>query len=188
MNRELITAPTLEPITLAEAKAHLRVVSADEDALISSLVLAARERAEIYTERALLQQTWEVSLDVFPTGDIRLPLLPLLSVVSVKYYDTDGVEQTLDVSEYYEDAKSKPARIVPVSNWPATKDRPNAVTITIEAGYGETADKVPQVIKQALLLMVGDMYENREETVVGTIVSTLPLTADRLLRPFRLLG
>jgi uncharacterized phiE125 gp8 family phage protein len=108
--------------------------------------------------------------------------------VSVKYYDTDGVEQTLDVAEYYEDAKSKPARIVPVSSWPATKDRPNAVTITIEAGYGATADKVPQVIKQALLLMVGDMYENREETVVGTIVSTLPLTADRLLRPFRLLG
>lgn len=188
MTRELITAPTVEPLELAEVKEHLRVVAADEDSLLESLIIAARERVELFTERALLQQTWAVYLDAFPAGEIRLAMPPLIAVATVEYYDSDGVEQTLDAAEYYEDNKSKPARLVPVTSWPATQCRPNAVTITYTAGYGTAATSVPQVIKQAMLLMIGEMYENREETVIGTIVSSLPLTAERLLRPFRLLG
>lgn len=188
MTRERITPPAVEPLDLAEVKEHLRVTAADEDTMLESLIIAARERAEIYTERALIQQTWAVYLDAFPAGEIRLAMPPLLAVSTVTYYDADGVEQTLDAAEFYADNKSKPARLVPVNSWPATQCRPNAVAITYTAGYGAAAIAVPQVIKQAMLLMVGEMYENREETVIGTIVSSLPLTAERLLRPFRLLG
>ena len=125
-------------------------------------------------------------LDNFPAGGFRIPCAPLVSVQSVKYYDVNNVEQTLVNTEYYVDAISKPGRLVPATSWPATYVRPNAVSIVLTAGYGVAAD-VPQVIKQAMLLMIGDMYNNREETGHGT-VSLMPITAEILLRPFRLLG
>jgi uncharacterized phiE125 gp8 family phage protein len=183
-----LTEPAEEPVTDAEVTGHLRI-SGGGDPLIAALIITARQRAELYTELAFISRSFGVYLDKFPSGALRIPCAPLVSVESVKYFDGNNVEQTLDPSSYYVDSKSKPGRIAPVSSWPATYARPNAVSIEVTAGFG-TIVNVPQVIKQAMLLMIGDMYENREETSTGSNMagSMMPITAEMLLRPFRLLG
>jgi uncharacterized phiE125 gp8 family phage protein len=185
MSTAIITAPGTEPITLDEAKAHLRVDLEAEDTLIEALITAAREQAEAYLKRALVTQTWELYLDEFPE-QIDVPFPPLQSVTSIVYVDDDGVDQTLDTSTYTVDAKAQPGRIVPAydESWPSTRAVPNAVTVQFVAGYG-AASAVPLSIKQAMLLMIGDMYENRESFVIGQSVNELPLTSERLLWPYR---
>jgi len=189
MAKELITAPDVEPVTLDEAKRHLRISSDSDDLYVSALITAAREMVESFTERALISQSWEIYLDEFPTGnptyEVEMPLPPLSAVASVKYYDSDDQLQTLSSDEYHVDTKRKPGRLVAVDDWPDTYDRPNAVTIAFTAGYGASGDTVPTPIKQAILLLIGEMYENREETIVGVSASQLPLTAERLLFPYR---
>jgi uncharacterized phiE125 gp8 family phage protein len=161
---ELKTAPTHEPITLEEAKDHLRVDGTDDDALISDLITAARKRAEKFQRRAFITQTWTVFLDEFPVW-IRLPKPPLQSVTSVKYLDTDGVQQTLASADYRVDTKSVPARITPAWNesWPSTRAVTNAVEIEMVVGYG-AATVVPEEARAAIKIYLGGLYENREPT------------------------
>jgi uncharacterized phiE125 gp8 family phage protein len=174
----LTTPPAEEPLTLDEAKLHLRIVAGDtaEDALVTSAVQAAREYAEESTGRALVTQTWTLTMDAFPTrgGAIALERAPVQSVTSVKYIDAAGTEQALTAgTDYVVDAASEPARIAlaPDAMWPSTQSgRINAVTVVFVAGYGLAA-AVPEILKGAMKLHVGDMHEHREETAIGTIVS-----------------
>lgn len=187
MALKLITPPASEPVSLVEAKAHLRVVGADDDALITSLISAARQSAESMTGRALMPQTWELALDEF--GDeIRLPMPPLVSVTSVQYTDADGATQTLAISGYHVDDYSAPARLLPAygTSWPATRAQANAIRIQYQAGYANSA-AVPHEVKQWMLLRIGMLYENREETNVGNIVTEFK-HVDRLLDPYRIWG
>lgn len=181
-----LTSPAEEPVTDAEAREHIKVDNDVDLALITALIIAARQRAESYTELTFVSRTFRVYLDKFPSGSFRIPCAPLISVESIKYFDAANVEQTLSAAEYYVDTISKPGRLVPASSWPGTFTRPNAVSIEVTAGFGASSD-VPQLIKQAMLLMIGSMYEDREET---TAVSTsfMPVSSEMLLRPFRLLG
>ncbi|KKL94488.1 hypothetical protein LCGC14_1864120 [marine sediment metagenome] len=206
MTLTLITAPVGLVFTLAEVKAHLRVedTANDEDALILSLmrvVQAHLDGCDAWLGRALLTQTWDLVLDRFPghrtraggyTGSgfaadaIRVPLPPLVSVTSVKYTDTDGVEQTWGTSNYTVDINSQPGRIVPAYGeiWPSTRGEINAVTVRLVAGYGDR-NAVPMDIKHGMLLMIGHLYEHREEVIVGTIVAKMPMAADALLGPYQ---
>lgn len=164
----LVTAPAAEPLTLAEAKDQLRVDHSVEDDLITALIVAARQKAETITRRAFVTQTWDLTLDKFPVwcnGPIEVPLGQLQSVDSFTFIDADGTTQTLDDALYKVDTVSEPGRIVPVygQSWPVTRCEINAVTIRFTAGYGE-AGVVPQIIKQAMLLMICFWYENREDT------------------------
>lgn len=190
MGRVLVTPPATEPVTIAEAKAHVRVTSTDEDGLITALVLAAREQAEMFTRRALMLQTWRLTLDAFPLGDapVWIPLPPLQSVVSVLYFDEGGVQQTLPPARYQVDTSTEPGRIAPAVDdaWPGTEERLNAVTIEFTAGFG-TAQEVPQSIKQAMLLLIGHWYEHRETVITGTIATSLPMAAEALLWSQRVL-
>ena len=186
MSTVQLTQPTEEPVAIYEARTHLRIDDTDSDLYIDALITAARERAESYTGLSFVSRSFGIYLDKFPSGEFRLGCAPLVSVESIKYYDAANTEQTLNASEYYVDSRSRPGRITPVNTWPATYSRPNAISIIATAGYG-TAGNVPKTIKQAMLLMIGDMYENREETTGGRI-SMLPITSELLLRPFRLLG
>lgn len=187
-----ITAPAVEPVTLAEAKLHLRVDSNDEDVHIAGLITAAREQAESNTRRALITQTWRLTLDAFP-GIIELPRPRLQAVTSVQYVDTGGVMQTLDASAYQVAGTSEPARILPAygRNWPATRHQLEAVSITYTAGYGNAGADVPASIRQWMLLYIGALYENREafraaERVGG--VASLPTPfLDGLLANYRML-
>ena len=195
MALRLITAPAAEPVTLTEAKAHLRVDHTDEDALISALISAARTYCEQFTARAFVSQTWELVIDEFPTSEIMIPLPPLQSVESIKYDDSDGNEQTLGALDYDVDTVSQPGWVVPVTTgWPtSTWDGINAVRIRFVAGYDPGTDSpidlaanVPQSIKAAILLHVGQFYDQREDIVVGTVVNRVPTGGiEHLLRQFR---
>lgn len=180
----LVTAPTVEPLSTAEAKAHLRVTGADEDTLIDGLIKAAREQAEAITKRALITQTWDLKLDCL-SSEIEIPKPRLQSVASVKYIDADGVEQTESASTYTVDTASEPGRVYLAYNqtWPTPRVIPHAVTIRFVAGYGNMGSDVPGSILAAMKLMIGHWFNNREE---GSPVSiaTIPMGANPLLGPY----
>lgn len=186
MSLVLVTPPALDPVSLAEAKAHARISSTDEDGLIAGYILAARQWAETFTQRKLVTQTWDWSLDQFPAC-LEPPIGPVQSVASVKYIDTAGAQQTLAPSEYQVDASSHVARIVPAygKSWPSTRLQLNAVTVRLAVGYGSGPGDMPEPVRQAILLLIGHFYENRETVTAGTTVSELPLGARALLIPHR---
>lgn len=187
MAQKLITGPASEPITTAEAKAHLRVYVSDDDTYIATLVVAARQLAEQITQRALLPQTWELALDEFPYV-LTLKRTPLISITSVKYVDDAGALTTMDTADYQLDDHSEPARIMPAWGlcWPSTRCQMNAVFVRYQAGYTNAA-AVPQAIKNWMLLRVGTAYENRESVAAGVTLAELP-HLDALLDPYRIWG
>lgn len=179
-------APTTEPLTVAEAKQHLRVRHAAEDTLISGIISAARLMCETRLHKQLVTATWVMKMDTFPRGTvIRLPRPPLQSVTSVTYLDELGASQTLSASYYDVDTYSLPGRIClrPEYSWPGTENgRANAVTVTYVAGYGAAAT-IPPSVKSAMLLLIGHLYANREAVVSGVTPMELPLAVDALLAP-----
>lgn len=185
MALRLITAAS-SPVTLAEAKAHVYVTHANDDALIQLYIDAATanlDGRDGILGRALGTQTWELVMDSFPVGPIQFPLPPLQSITSVKYFNVAGLEVTLGAAQYNVDAASEPGWVSPVSSWPATFPTINAVSIRFVAGYTQ----VPAAIKAAILLMAGDLYAIREANVVGTIVAVNP-TVMALTYPYRMIS
>lgn len=191
-----ITAPAVDPITLVEAKAHLRVNVSDDDSLIGIFIKAATQNVEGpdgFLGRALVTQTWELVIDEFPDSEIKIPLPPLQEIVSIKYDDASGNEQTLAADQYYVDTASQPGWVVPITaGWPSTIDAINAVRIRFTCGYAPTADSppdlvanVPYSIKAGILLTVGTLYANRETVVIGVTAVQLPWGVEQLLRPHR---
>ena len=157
-----------------------------EDSDIESFITVARDIVEEHTGRRLINQTWNYYLDEWPCKDhIKIPYAPLVSVASVKYTDCDGVEYTMSTDSYIVDTKSEPGRIVLQydGSWPSVTPYPvNPINIEYVAGYG-TSTNVPKTIKQAIKLIVGDLYENREnsrDTKFGEL-KEIPLAARRLL-------
>jgi len=191
----LKTVPVLEPMTVTDAKAHLKVEDDEEDALIEALVAAARSHAERITGRQLITAVWTLKLDRFPCGEIEIPVAPLLTVVSVKYRDPDDVLTVWPTTEYVVDAPAGPyattgrVYLAHKKEYPTTACRPDAVEIEFTAGYGADPTTIPLEIRQALLLLMGHWYENRETVNIGNITSELPFAAEALLAPFvRLAG
>jgi uncharacterized phiE125 gp8 family phage protein len=204
----LVTAPEQEPVSLAEVKAHLRVDHDNDDALLGALIVAAREHLDGrdgWLGRALMPQTWQLVMDHFPFATdrylgirypepewfaIRVPLPPLISVVSIKYIDSEGEEQILAEEQYVVDTASEPARIYPAygTTWPTTRCIPNAVTVDFECGYpfGEPEGcppvapvTVPRPIRMAMLGLVAHWYENR------VVSGPAPQWINALLAPYR---
>lgn len=169
MTTKLITAPTTEPLTLSEAKLHLRVTDSSDDNLISGLVSAARTACESQLNKVLMLQTWRTTYDSFPDA-IELNMLPVASISSVKYIDTNGVEQTLSSISYTLDNSSdyKTAFVVPAYGyqWPAAREQINAVYVDYVCGYASSS-AVPATYKQWMLLHIGAWYENRNGVSVG---------------------
>ncbi len=185
----VITPPSGDVVTPAEAKAHLRVDNSAEDALIASLIAAATTRAERHTQRALLTQTLELRLDAWPCSRAWLPRPPAASIVSVKWTPYGGTEQTLAGAAYALRAGTEPGQLVfDRSLLPgdtlATLATPIAIRYT--AGYGAAA-AVPAPIKQAMLLMIGHWYANREAVVIGAGANEVPMGVKWLLDPYRVM-
>jgi len=181
MALHLVTPPTQEPVLLSEAKAHLRVMLDEDDRLIQGYISAARDYLEGILARQLLPAVWTLALDAFPCASwswrqegIALPRPPLVSLtpttayatLGIIYVDSAGVTQTLAPTVYRVDTLSEPGRVflAPSQSWPSLYDVANAVQITYLAGYASPR-LVPASIKQAILLLVGEMYEYREATV-----------------------
>lgn len=189
-------------MSLADAKLHLRVDFTDDDALITALISAARQAAEMLTGRQIVTARWKLLLDSFPgpslmgvpAGEpfslpghaILLPKSPVASVVSIQYLDMSGTWQTMPAADYTVDAACEPARITPVFGkiWPITLPQIGAVAVTFDAGYGSPAS-VPEGIKAWVKLRIDSLYNHRGETAVVTgRLEPLPYV-DRLLDPFR---
>jgi uncharacterized phiE125 gp8 family phage protein len=189
---KLVSPPAIEPVTLAEAKAHLRLDTDADDAYVLALIGAARERVELFLRRALITQMFDYTLDGFPANrrSIDLPRPPLQSVESVKYIDTAGSRQTLAAESYVVDcASNEIGRVALAWNqfWPLTRCSINAVVIRFIAGYGDAAEEVPQAIRHGILIEISNLYENREDIVPGQSIGLLSLS-ERLLWPYRALG
>jgi uncharacterized phiE125 gp8 family phage protein len=197
MGLKLVTPPQGLPISLEEAKAHLRVDHNDEDAAITLLLKAAIEHndgPEGFLGRALVDQTWDLYLDEFPTSTIEIPLPPLIEVVGVFYGDSNDAEQEFSAASYVVDDASQPARIIlsDAASWPTISRNANAVRVRFRAGYIDAtnsppdspseASAVPFDIKAGILLYLGALYAHREEVVVGQTVAKLPWGAEALLR------
>ncbi len=182
------TGPTEEPITLDDAKAHLRVDNDDagENAWITTAIQAAREQVENDTRRALFTQTLRLNLDQFPMSNaILIPRPPLQSVASITYVDSDGATQTMSSSDYIVDTASEPGRVVLAygKTWPTAREQANSVAVNFVAGW--TAGTMPAAVKQLMYLWVGHWHENREAVNVGNITSAYPLAIDSLTARLR---
>jgi len=204
MGLKLITPPATEPLTLAQAKAHLRVVDSDDDTYITALVIAARQNAENWMGRALIDQTWDLVLDGFPTASasvsssvvdmaIQIPKPPLIEVTQVAYDNSNGDEVLMNPNDFYADTASEPGWLVlsGLTTWPTTIDAINSVRVRFRAGYLSTdsppVNKVPEDILYGVKLLIGSMYEHREQVVVGSIATKLPFGVEQLLRHHRVL-
>jgi uncharacterized phiE125 gp8 family phage protein len=167
MGLVLSTPPSAEPVTLAEAKTHLRVDGTDEDTLITTHIAAARRQVEIYTGAGLVTQRWTETFDGFPCSPysgISLTRGPVLSIVSVAYLDTAGQSQTLSSATYVLNQTPLSADLWLVSgqSWPATQAQRGAVTIVYSVGFGSGSTAIPDDIRASILLRIADLYRNRE--------------------------
>lgn len=189
MGLSVVTPPADEPVSLAEAKKHCRIDAPADDGLLTGYILGARQWAETYLRRALCTQTLELTLDCWP-DTIVLPRPPHQSVTSISYVDGAGATQVLASSEYQVDLSSDSlaARIRPAygKTWPTIRlDTFNAITVRYVAGYGGNPSNCPDAIRSAVLLLLGHLYEHREDVVIGTISSELPRGAKALMDPYR---
>lgn len=186
-------SPSVEPLTRTEAKLFCRVDHTADDDLIDALIKSARERIEEDLERALITQTWQLSLSGWPsTGVIRLPRAPLAAVTSVVYVDDDGNSNTFSSAGYSINTAAEPGELLlpPSGAWPSASLYPGlSITITYTAGYGAASSAVPASILAALRLLVKHLYDNRETVVIGRAEARLiPMSVNYLLDPYRIPG
>jgi uncharacterized phiE125 gp8 family phage protein len=184
----LTSGPAVEPVTLAEAKAHLRIDGTAEDTLIASLIITSRLHIEAALGLALITQAWSYFIDAWPLGaELTLPLRPVDSVVAVKLYAADETVSIVPADTYLLDGAGSPPRLVRKASlvWPKPGRVANGIEIAFVAGFGDTAADVPAPLRQAILLLVAHWHEHREPIAIGAPgVPVPPMVAD-LLQPYR---
>ena len=188
----LTSGPAVEPVTVSEAKAHLRIDGAAEDILIASLIVTSRLHIEAALGLALISQAWRLTLDTWPEkrwspdGAVRFPLRPVRSVEELVVYGADGAPDVLSPESYLVDTESLAPRIVPRDgSWPAPGLPVGGIAIAFEAGMGEEAEDVPQPIRHAILLLVAHWYEHRDPMEIGSVGAAIPAAVSDLLKPYR---
>lgn len=191
MSLTLSSVPSVEPWTVDQIRDVLRIDLPDDNEVVERQITAARVWLEGVLSSAFITQTWVVKLDCFPSTQFKLAKAPLQSVTSIVYTDDDGNDTTYSSSNYLVDSDSKPGRVVlkTGSSWPTvTLQEINGVTITYVAGYGDAATDVPMPIRHALALIIGDFYENRENSILiqGGEFQQLPLNWQRLVSNYRM--
>lgn len=177
------SGPAVEPVTLAEMKAHLRLDGAEEDAVVSACIVAARQACESYTGRSLISQTWQLYLDRWPKGAMRLPRGPVQELLSVAVIGDDGDATLLDGDGFHLDASADPPRLLRKRGafWTTTARSLAGIEITYKAGYGDSWNDVPQALRQGLMMAAAQFYEHRE----GGGDAHLPPAIAALWNPYR---
>lgn len=179
----LVTGPAEEPVTLEEARAHLRLDATAEDGLLAALITAARGALEGQTRRAFVTQGWRLVLNQWPGAEVTLPLAPVSAVTAVTLHDTDG-DHAVDPSAYETALAGDAPLLACVAGWPAPVKRIAGISIDFTAGYGAAAN-VPQPLKLAILLLATHWFENREPVSLGETGRELPLDVASLIAPYR---
>lgn len=184
MGFRIITQPSVEPVSVAEIKQHLRIDHDDDDTMLAAMITAAREEVEHRLERACARQTVQLLLDEF-LPDIPLPMPPLVSVLSVTYAAADGSTGTVESTDYTTDVGQEPSWLLQASDadWPQTAAVANAVQVTYECGH--TPDDIPKSIKHWIMLRVGTLYAYREADS-DKVPQPAPF-ADRLIDRYRVI-
>ena len=201
MSLVMTSGPALEPVSLPEAKAHLRVDGTAEDALIQSLIVTSRLHVEAALGLALVTQSWSWLIDRWPRLTARgagagpaqaaalrvaLPLRPVQAIAHVKLWHDDGSSTLVDPARFYLDGQAQPARLVWLGGALPGPGRPaNGIDIAFTAGFGAAAADVPATIRHALLLLVAHWYEHREPVEIGSGINAVPPMASELLAPYR---
>jgi uncharacterized phiE125 gp8 family phage protein len=184
-NYRLVTGPSTEPLTYAEVKSYLRLNDDSEQSLVTSLITAARGIVEGHTWMPLISQVWAMQFDKdeLNTLIVNINKAPLISVDNVTYYDGTNTTATLSATNYESDIYGTPGRFR-LKSVPSVYDRMNALQVNFTCGYANAAS-VPQPIKQAMYMIIGHLYENRQDVVTGTQVNEIPLASQYLLQPYR---
>jgi uncharacterized phiE125 gp8 family phage protein len=185
----LVTAPTVEPILLTPAKLYLKVDNTTDDTLITEMIKASRQAIEDYLGYKLITQTWDYFQDEF-TDPLIPNIYPLQSVAWIKYQDADNVTQTVSASDYNVFTNTFPAQIKPVvtTTFPIEGDYPAAVNVRCVVGFGDATADIPQLetILRAIKLVLGEMYENRENVQPShSAVKLIPNCARKILMNLR---
>ena len=190
MTAALITAPALEPVTLADAKAHLRLDTDDDDQLLTAAIVAARVHVEALTRRLLIEQGWRVYLDQWPRKRIvRLSPAPLIAVDAVTVYDANGDPTVVAADDYEVDTVAVPGRLVLSGSAPVVVGKAvNGIEIDVTAGYGPSSVDVPAPLRQAIMMLTAHWYEHRGVVGHDMAGAIPPLGFDALIAPFRVLS
>lgn len=191
MNLTQVAAPAKSPLEPATVAKHLRVQDAGEETLIDSYTLAAAAYVggrEGVLGRSLITQTWDLKLHSFPRfrGVLKLPFPPLKEVISIKWIDADGVEQTMSAADYVADPGEYIGRVRLRGgiDWPGNLScDPWSVIVRFRVGYGDDPDDIPMPIRQAMLLIIGHWYENRSQ-VEACELNEIPMGSTTLLSSF----
>lgn len=181
---EVIEPPTIEPVSIEMARAHLHLDDDTHDFWLQNVgIPAARAMAEGYTGQTFAETTLRVVADRFPDGALELRRGPVKDVLSVKYVDGDGIDQTLAPPNYSLDNAWPIGWLIPVSGWPATKAVANGVRVTYLAGFDPQKNPDPVV---AILLILGHLFKNRE-SVSDKPMSEIPISVQWILRQHHVL-
>ena len=178
-------APSIEPVTIVEAKTHLRVEHDGEDELIGLLIRAAREEVEAQTGLALLAQGWRLTLDAWPRdGVVLIRKHPVTEISEVTVYGPGGDPETLPGSAWHFDPRSRPARLA-LSDTSMALRRLNGIEIDFIAGFGESGPDVPDSLRRAVLLLVAHWYEFRAAFDAARQPVSIPSGFSRLVASWR---
>lgn len=183
MRPMLISAPAIEPVSLAEAKSWLREDANDEDELIQALIVSARMTLEAYTRRFFVTQSWRISMDAWPMRDseMLIPLSPFQSVSAIRVFDAADNPQTIAAATYRAPAASQGGRLV-FSTAPPAPGRPrDGIEIDLVLGFGNLATHTPEPLRRAITMLVAHWRERRGDDVEDA----LPRAIAQLATPFR---
>jgi uncharacterized phiE125 gp8 family phage protein len=188
MSSLLLTAPAVEPLSLAEAKAFLRVETADDDAVVTALIAGARIHIEAQTRRALITESWRLAFDCWPAdGRLSVGPAPLQTLTAARVFDMNNVAQAVDTAAFVPD-KGASALIFAPWALPAPGRAQAGIALDVTVGYGDAASDVPEPLRQAMRILVAHWYENRGLVTTGANYSALPSTVAALIAPYRVLS
>jgi uncharacterized phiE125 gp8 family phage protein len=186
MSLMMTSPPAVEPVTVADAKAHLRIDGSAEDVLIGSLILTSRLHIEAALDLALITQAWTLTLDRWPPSHVDFPLSPLQSVAAVRVKNASSIASIVPAESYLVDVASRPGRLVwnnaspPIPGLAAS-----GIEIDFTAGFGEAPDSVPAPLKHAILMLTAHWYEHRDPGDIGSDAAHIPAAVSDLIQPFR---